>query len=188
MSEALITKDINNIIANLWSPLDDGSTPNVFIVLDGARDKRIEPLVNNANLEQGCLYAGDISYTLKRAAPHIVKLTPDASFTKEILTLGWGESWGVFFITPKTVSMASRRNNCRKISKVETPEGKSLIFRYQDPRVLRKFLPICDPEQLRSIFGNASIIAMENESGEQLIRYSVDKTNQKLSSSVVDVC
>ncbi len=187
MNKTLTVSEVNSLINTLWTPLADGSKPNVYMVLDGARDKRIEPLINNSKVEQSCLYAGKLSYALKRAAPHIVKLNEDSSFTAEILTLSWRKSWGIFFITPNNVSMAAVRSNCRKISKVQTPTGKVLVFRYQDPRVLRKFLPLCDSQQLRQVFGNASVIAMENEQTNQLIRYNFDSCQQKLSSQLSDV-
>jgi hypothetical protein len=187
VNKTLTVSEVNSLINTLWAPLADGSKPNVYMVLDGARDKRIEPLINNSKVEQSCLYAGKLSYALKRAAPHIVKLNEDSSFTAEILTLSWRKSWGIFFITPSNVSMAAVRSNCRKISKVQTPTGKVLVFRYQDPRVLRKFLPLCDSQQLRQVFGNASVIAMENEQANQLIRYNFDSCQQKLSSQLSDV-
>ena len=187
MNEVLTVNEVSAIIHSLWSPLADGSKPNVFMVLDCARDKRIEPLINNSNLEQSCLYAGKLSYALKRAAPHIVRLTPDSSFTTDIITLGWGRNWRVFFIAAEKISIASMRNSCRKISKVEAPGGRVLVFRYQDPRVLGKFLPLCDSHQLQQVFGNASMIAMENESAEQFIRYRVDSSSQKLSTQAIDV-
>lgn len=187
MSEVFLEGEIQSIIDALWSPLADGSTPNVFMVLDCARDKVIEPLVNKSKLEHSCLYAGKLSYALKRAAPHLVRLSPEAAFTQTILTQGWGQSWGIFIITAETVSMAAVRNSCRKISKVLAPNGKVLVFRYQDPRVLRKFLPLCDKQQIQLIFGQASSIAMENEQADQLIQFTVDGRH-KLSTKAYDVC
>ncbi len=187
MKEALTNSDVNTIISRLWSPLADGSKPNVFMVLDGARDKRIEPLINNSNIEHSCLYAGKLSYALKRAAPHIVKLTEYSNFTAEILALGWGESWGVFFITSEKTSMASMRNSCRKISKIQAPDGRILVFRYQDPRVLGRFLPLCDSQQLVQVFGNATKIAMENASAEQLIHFGMDNSHQELITQTFGV-
>lgn len=187
MTETFLKDEIQAIINSLWSPLDDGSVPHVFMVLDCARDKRMEPLVNKSQLEHSCLYAGKLSYALKRAAPHLVKLTQESDFTKEVLMQGWGQSWGIFIKTTETVAMASVRNNCRKISKVLAPNGKVLVFRYHDPRVLRKFLPLCDKQQIQSIFGQAASIVMENEQAEQLIEFNIDN-NTKLSTKVFNVC
>jgi len=175
------------IVQSLWHPLEDGTIPNVFMVLDCARDKRIEPLINKSNIEQSCLYSGKLAYKLKRAAPHIVKLEAESDFTSEVLSLAWGNSWGVFFIASDNVSMAAIRHNCRKINMVKTHEEKMLVFRYQDPRVLRQFLPICDKQQLEFIFGSAFIIAMEDASFKQLIRYSIDNVKHKLSTQALNV-
>lgn len=188
MNNVFLESEISAIIESLWQPLDNGSHPNVYMVVDGARDKRIEPLIHSSDLDQYCLYAGEMTYALKRAAPHIVELQRDSLYTKEILRLGWGQSWGIFFIGSENATMSLIRHNCRKINMVQTSEGKMLLFRYQDPRVLRKFLPLCDSKQLNSLFGHAAVIAMESESGEQLINYKIDSRRHKLSTQVVDVC
>lgn len=165
-------KEIENIISELWEPNEHGESPNVFTILDGARDKRIEPLVNNSKLPHECLYAGRISYTLKRAAPHIVALKRDSEFTRKLLALGWGNSWGIFLTAFSGVTMTAIRNNCRRISKVKAPSGKTLVFRYYDPRVLRVLLPTCDPDQAKKIFGPAYAIKMEDENGLELLEYT----------------
>ena len=45
------------------------------------------------------------------------------------------------------------RRHFRKFLKVEDPKGKSLIFRYYDPRVLRVYLPTCNAMELQTVFG-----------------------------------
>lgn len=187
MSSNLFESEIDTIINTLWAPLPDGTKPNVYAVLDCARDKRIEPMLNNTDLEFNCLYTGNLSYALKRAAPHIVKLSQQAKFTRNLLKIGWGNSWGVFFITREDTTMSTVRNNCRRISKAQIPNGNILVFRYQDPRVLRRFLPIANIEQLRSIFGSALVIAMENESPTQLVRYSPSNNEQRLRQQNINV-
>jgi len=175
------------IVQSLWQPLEDGTIPNVFMVLDCARDKRIEPMITRSSLSQSCLYSGQLSYGLKRSSPHIVQLDPNTLFTHDLLALGWGKSWGVFFIVPESVPISVIRHNCRKINMVKTEAQKILVFRYQDPRVLRKFLPICDFKQLQFIFGKATHIAMESNTAQQIIRYSIDTQSQKLLSSNVEI-
>ena len=129
MNKTLTVDQVNSIINSLWSPLADGSKPNVFMVLDGARDKRIEPLINNTNIEHSCLYAGNLTYKLKRAAPYIVKLSEDSDFTSEILTLGWGKSWGIFLLANQETSIKTVRANCRRLAKVNGLNGENLVFR-----------------------------------------------------------
>ncbi len=163
--------ELQPIIDALWHPQADGAMPNVYAVLDCARDKRIEPLVNNSQLPHECLYAGKLTYVLKRAAPHIVKLNPHAELTHTLIREGWGNSWGIFYITSPSVSLALVRNACRRIAKVQSPEGKTMVFRYYDPRVLRVLLPACDEQELRAIFGPADQIIMDNQ--QQLLRFTL---------------
>ncbi len=165
-------KEIDAIISELWEPNEHGEMPNVFVILDGARDKRIEPMINNSKLPHECLYAGRISYVLKRAAPHIVSLKRDSEFVRKLLKDGWGNSWGVFITAFEDVTMAAIRNNCRRISKVRAPNGKTLVFRYYDPRVLRVLLPTCGAEQLRKLFGPAYSIKLEGEHGLELLEFT----------------
>lgn len=161
MNDVLTNHDVSAIIKRLWSPLADGSKPNVFMVIDCARDKRIEPLINNANIEQSCLYAGNLTYKLKRAAPHIVKLTESSPFTAKILTLGFGKNWGIFFVAKNTTTMAKVRSNCRRLAKVKGVTGKNLVFRYYDPRVTRLMLPVCNQHELDCILGESISLLIE---------------------------
>jgi len=151
------------IVQSLWHPLEDGTIPNVFMVLDCARDKRIEPLINKSNIEQSCLYSGKLAYKLKRAAPHIVKLSPTCVFTTNILALCWGKSWGVFFLTASSTKMSTVRTNCRRLGKVKGVDGKSLVFRYYDPRVLRLMLPACNRDEITSLLGESKALLIETE-------------------------
>lgn len=159
----LTVREANLIIKKLWAPLADGSKPNVFMVLDGARDKRIEPLINNSNIEQSCLYAGKLTYALKRAAPYIVKLTEGSSFTAEILMQCWGNSWGIFLLANQKTSIKTVRANCRRLAKVKGLNGENLVFRYYDPRVTRLMLPVCNHHEVDCILGDSISLLIEQE-------------------------
>lgn len=61
-------------IDHLWPEGDSLAGPQVYAVLDGARDPRIEPLVRLGSLKYACLCAGPLSPSLRAAAPHLVHL------------------------------------------------------------------------------------------------------------------
>ncbi len=137
--------------------------PNVYAILDGARDKRIEPMLNNGDLPSACLYKGKISYAMKRAAPHIVQLEKGHALTRKILAMAWGNAWGIFALCAPDVSISSVVNNCRRIAKAKLPDGKLVIFRYYDPRIARLLLPACNESERDHLFGAASALLMESE-------------------------
>ncbi len=186
MKEAITNSDVSTIISRLWSPLANGSKPNVFMVLDGARDKRIEPLINNSNIEHSCLYAGNLTYKLKRAAPHIVKLSENSNFTSKILTLGWGKSWGIFLLANQETSMTTVRANCRRLAKVKGLNGKSLVFRYYDPRVIRLMLPACNQHEVNCILGDSiSLLIEQKKENENELGFTLFERGDEQTQVVV---
>ena len=94
-----IENNIDAIIDKIWTSNIKEETPTVYAILDCARDRRIEPLINNSKNEHICLYSGSLSHELKRSAPHLVKLNKSDNLTKSIINLGWGNSWGIFALT-----------------------------------------------------------------------------------------
>jgi hypothetical protein len=66
-------------------------------------------------------------------------------------------------------------------------DGKLLYFRFYDPRVLRRFLPTCDAEQLRQLFGPIDAFVMEGDDPHQCIEarlahHALELTTHPLST------
>ena len=125
----------------------------VHALLDGARDRRIERMVRRVGNDYGCLYSGKLSERLKAAAPYLVRLGQRAKFTRELLEQGWGRSWGIFVVTHQEVAVGKLRRHFRPFLKVKDESGRTLVFRYYDPRVLRVYLPTCTDSEAEQFFG-----------------------------------
>lgn len=173
-------EQFSGIVNRLW-PGDDGSRLcNVYAVLDGARDDQIEPMARASKLSYDCLYNEPLTDNLRAAAPYLIELRADASFTRQLLQKGWGRSWGVFLITyPSEYSadfppkyLATVRHSCRTINTVLGPSGQKLLFRYYDPRVMRTYLPTCNHDDLKTVFGSVKEIMIEGESGESMHHFT----------------
>jgi hypothetical protein len=152
--------------AELWP---ERSPLGVYAILDGARDPAIHRAVLGSGLPHACLYAGQLPRELVAAAPYVVKLQPDAALTGELLGKTWGRSWGVFALA--TASLEEMRRHLRKLLKVEDEQGRTLVFRYYDPRVLRVYLPTCRLDELAAVFGPVSVLAMESAQPAKLLRF-----------------
>lgn len=153
----------------LW-PSSAGSSPfHVYAVLDGARDPRIHAAVAGSGLPMCCLYAGALPAELVEVAPWLVRLAADAPFTTELLQRGWGKSWGVFAIA--AAPLEDVRRHLRRFLRVSDEQGKTLVFRYYDPRVMRVYLPTCNDAELRQLFGPIGLYLAEDADGDVLIRY-----------------
>lgn len=133
----------------LW-PQGELTPGSLWAILDGARDRQIVPALQMSRLDHQCLYAGDLAPELRRVAPHMVELSPRLRFTRSLLEDGWGRSWGIFV----RLNDATRlRHHLRKLLTVRTEDGRRLLFRFYDPRVLRAFLPTCTRDELAQMFG-----------------------------------
>jgi hypothetical protein len=162
------SSQIDRVIETLWPPgLPKGTT--VWAILDAARDERIYPALRMSKLEYLCLYSGNLPEVLQRAAPYIVELAPGYSFTRPLLEMGWGHSWGVFL---RIEDARNLRHHLRGFLRVQDESGRMLVFRYYDPRVLRAYLPTCEPNELRTVFGPISSFVTEGERGESAIEFS----------------
>jgi hypothetical protein len=160
------------IVGELWAKGRNPAPPAVFMVLDGARDPRIEPLVRDSGCESCCLYSGVLSARLRAAAPYLVRLEPAAAFTQRLLDLAWGEEWGCFARVEADLSLEALRKHLRTLLRVKDEFGKTLIFRYYDPRVLRAYLPTCLPAEVDAFLGPVRRICMESDSGRELLSFA----------------
>lgn len=144
-------------------PVDHGAPSRLYAVLDAARDPAIYRALydHEGALPIRCLYQGDMAVELSEVAPYLVQLDREAPFTSWLLENGWGQSWGI--LVRSAESFDEVRRHFRKFTVVSTEAGKSLLFRFYDPRVLRMFLPIATPEQLKQLFGIIERYVMEGD-------------------------
>lgn len=166
MDEALVDR----VIAALW-PTGLAANHSTWAILDGARDERIYSALLSSRLEYISLYAGKLPDALLRAAPYLLELAPSYSFTRPLLKMGWGNSWGVFL---RIKDARNLRHHLRGFLRVQDETGRKLVFRYYDPRVLRAYLPTCQKSELTTVFGPISSYLVEGERGESLIEFGFD--------------
>lgn len=168
MAESILKTSRNALIPALW-PSDSSPLSKTWVILDCARDERLYGAVERTRQNKCCLYAGVLSQPLKVVAPYLVELEPGDRFTDYVLDNGWGNAWGVF--VRSNASMEMLRRHFRKFLRVSDAGGRTLLFRYYDPRVLRVYLPTCNPEELTLLFDAVERFMVESEDGAKVIEY-----------------
>ena len=156
----------NSILQKLFADPD----ASVFAVLDAASVPNLLPVLSESSPEHSCLYLGTIDPVLAEAAPYLVKLQQGVNFTDWVVREGWGKHWGIF--AAAAVPLASLRHHFRRFLMVKNEGGKSIYFRYYDPRVLRVYLPTCNEGELDVIFGPVQRYVVEGEDAKTMIEYS----------------
>jgi len=162
-----------NVIEILWRPTPRAEPPQLYAILDGAREDRIYPALEKFEGESCCLYRGELDADLASAAPYLVKLTADDAFTSWLVTQGFGASWGIFLQSPATLD--ELRRHFRRFLMVYDHTGKPLYFRYYDPRVLRTYLPTCNASELTTLFGPVRRYYVEGEDPDTLIEFGFQR-------------
>src|SRR5688572_28730930 len=161
----------DRVVEALWPGGTTTPGTSVWAVLDAARDERIYIALMFSRLEYLCLYSGDLPEVLKRAAPSLVELSPTYTFTAPLNERSWGSGWGIVLRTSDATNL---RHHLRSFLRVQDEQGRKLIFRYYDPRVLRVYLPTCNKHELETVYGPVDSYLMEDEHGENLIEYRFD--------------
>jgi hypothetical protein len=170
----------DTLFEELFPPFPEVAESRAFAILDAARDDAIYPAILRADCEWCCLYRGDAATTMAEVAPYLVELNPESRFTPWLLEHAWGNSWGVFLNTP--VKMEILQRHFRRFLMVRLPDGRSVYFRFYDPRVLRPYLPTCVPTELETLFGPVDRFVIESgDTNHEIIIFSRDGAEQRIA-------
>jgi len=135
-------------------------TAPLFAVLDAARDPILPQLLGAPALRWQPLFATEPAGGPAVHAPFLVELGQESSlsertdahaFLETLLLSGWGKSWGIFFTS--LASLEDLAAHFRGFLLAQTQGERPFHLRLYDPRVLRAFLPTCEPAEIAAIFG-----------------------------------
>lgn len=150
----------------------------VYAILDGASAPELPQTLARLGVEAECLFRGELEPDMAQVAPYLAVVQQlDHPFTDWLLQEGWGQHWGVFAISK--ASLRALRMHLRTFLKVYGPDLKPLYFRYYDPRVLRVYLPSCNAEELRTVFGPVLRYLMEGDDPATLLKFWIEETHLK---------
>lgn len=138
-----------------------------YAIVDAARDSSLYGELRMLGRPCACLFAGPLEPQIERAAPYLVLLEPEDAFTKRWATEGRGQSWGVMFRAEADFGTIWR--HLRKRLEVTLPDGRRVLFRFYDPRVLRDYLPGCHGEEIDFWFEYATAYWIETEGRAELL-------------------
>lgn len=95
------------------------------------------------------LFSGTAKEQYWQVAPYLFQVDPE--LLEWTVAKLWKEPWGIFAITKATFE--ELRVHFKKFLLVQLPDGKVWFFRYYDPRILKAYLPVCEPWELQKFFG-----------------------------------
>lgn len=140
-------------------------------VLDAARVPGLPATLTALAAESTSLYSGPTADELADVAPWLVQCQAGSPLNEWLFGTAWGQSAGI--VLESEADPDELRAHLRRFLMVLDESGKSLYFRFYDPRVLRIFLPTCDAEQLRSFFGPISAFVAEDDDPARALRFTL---------------
>ncbi len=143
-----------------------------YAVLDGAGIPNLLGQLAETAPPHFCLYRGALPSDVAACAPYLVELVPGSPFGDWVFDAVWGNNCGIFAVA--TAGLIEMRKHFRKFLMVKDPDGRSIYFRYYDPRVLRVYLPTCNAEEADYIYGPIRNYGMEDDSGDSLLKMRSD--------------
>lgn len=162
------------LFAEVWTAEGDEVPLNTYAVLDGAS---IPDLLDHLYADQDrpefvCLYRGEMEPDIAEVAPYLVRLERGTPFADWLLAECWPKHFGIF--VRSLVELQTLRRHFRRFLRVKSPDGRTLYFRFYDPRVLSVFLPTCSSEQLSFIFGPVQCWFAEREDRPAIESFSIE--------------
>ncbi|MEQ9319750.1 MAG: DUF4123 domain-containing protein [Polyangiaceae bacterium] len=162
-----MTEDLEPVIAVL-----SGHLPHLFAVVDPAREPGVLEWLNDVRLPFQCLFQGEKAVSLAEEAPYLVQFGQDGGALRKLVQAHHGGAAVTYLVSDAPFYVV--RRHLRRIQMVKTDDDETLFFRYYDPRIARVFLPTCDEEQIRWMFGEVvQRWVTEGADGARLVEHYV---------------
>lgn len=143
----------------------------VYAVLDGAGAPDLTSRLYEMKPPHYCLFAGELEPDMASVAPYLVRMLPGAPFTDWALKECWGKNWSVFAHSRQPLE--EMRTHMRALTTVYDESGDPMIFRFYDPRVLRRYLPTCNAGELKVFFGGVEAWFAEADDKASLKQFTI---------------
>jgi Domain of unknown function (DUF4123) len=135
----------------LWP---DGDTAlRVFFLVDAARDPCIYPALRALASTQPVipLYEGSSAREMAGVAPYLLGIEEHGRGFDWVWDEPLRATWGIFVRT--AVTAVALRQHLQRLTPARLEDGRVVLFRFYDPRVLSVFAPTCDAVQAHELFG-----------------------------------
>jgi len=173
---------IEKIIDHLWGTEEQRRYSDIYAIIDAGRSDDVFIKLMQSGCEYLNLFRGEKAKELATVSPYLVVLEYDDPFARELISEGWGESWGIFLRSQ--AKLKELQSHFREFLMVVDEAGTPFYFRYYDPRVLRAYLPTCNGVELATVFGPVQNYFVEEDTELLIFSLSEGKLSKKTIASV----
>lgn len=131
-----------------------------FALVDAAQDQSLHASVTQS-AEWQCLIARKQPPVLATVLPYLVRLQAGDRLTERWRSEGDGRSWGLQFRSALPIDRL--RLHFKRFLTARLPDGRTVLFRFYDPRVFRTYMRAASAEERRPWFEGVSLYSVEGE-------------------------
>lgn len=140
-----------------------------YAIVDSARAPSLLTLVEQNAERAVSLFDGTPLEIHRKQAPYLVNFGDDETLLFTFVYGGWDGSAGIYLASE--AEFAEMANHTRRLLFAATEEGRRVLFRYYDPRVMRSYLPTCTAAETAEFFGPVSAVFVQ-EDAEKWRKYA----------------
>ena len=144
---------------------------HTFAVLDGAAVNGLLDKIYQWHPKHVCLFRGKLRPDMAEVAPYLIRLEDKHPFSEWLIKHAWSRHWGVFFDSP--LDEKKLRRKFRDLLNAALPDGRTVTFRFYDPRILNTYLPSCNKVELDVMFDGVNSYYVEDEEQDLLLRHEI---------------
>ncbi len=133
----------------------------LYGIVDSARNEEVFRYLILGNVKYKSLFEGTMDIQSFVVSGFLVECKKDSLLFQWLTTEAWGNSSCIFF-TSKS-SFEELFHHFQQFNRVKLEDDKVVLFRYYDPRVLRKLLPEYNEIELDTFFGDVQSFFAESE-------------------------
>jgi hypothetical protein len=134
----------------------------LFALLDACDEPSVSKRCRNSiGAPAKSLYQGKSDEHFWHIAPYLATVSPTE--LEWILEDLWRSPWGCFVISG--AGMQALSNHFRRFLQVKGTDGKTYLFCFYDPRVLRAFLSSSSPKEIERFYGPVSLFGVTAPDG-----------------------
>ncbi len=156
----------------IWNQLHSVESQWMYAVLDGAQGPEVVRSLSESYTRYQSLYEGDLHSAITEVSPYLIRLRKGTQYTQWLIEQCLTKNWGIFFTSSS--SFSETRKHLRRFLRVKTEEGKTLVFRWYDPRVLHMYLPTCTIDELEYVFGPIDTFIVKSNSDYCYTTYTIE--------------
>lgn len=151
----------------------------LYIVIDGARDRRIVELARQHVETHQSLYEGAAGENFEDLAPFLVgPMRAHSGLLDRFVLEGWGKRWGIYCTSSN--KFAEVRRHFRRFLMVDLESTQEKVyFRFYDPGVFREFWPSCTTAQKRELSEGLDEIFVETKEHALLGLLRADRASRR---------